>query len=341
MARKGRLALVLRKIGGLWTCVVLSVFLAIFASIETVQANQLQTPALYGTRYLVFELEATLVSNKELTDVNVRIPLVQGQPLYCQEILGVDALPPVSIAQAGPDRWYADVHWDQLAAGEHRRFDISIRLRNSRPVYRINPEACLPVDPSAFPAYLAPEEGIESDHPAIINCACQVIGSSQNPYEISRLLFSFVNNHMKYDLSVSDRRGALHALNSGRGSCQDFADLYVALCRAAGIPARLIYGIRYNTEEHGALTGRRNVADKHHVWTEVYLESYQWVPVEPTYTYKINGRKTISFDYYGSYPAHDLHIATGFENPPLTWNYKYSGSKPQVYFNVNETLRQE
>ncbi|HAH97635.1 MAG TPA: hypothetical protein DCL69_12175 [Firmicutes bacterium] len=338
--------MVLRKIGGLWTCIILSFFLAVFANFETVQANQLQIPTLYNTRDLVLELEATIVSNKDLTDVNVKMPLIQGQPLYCQGVLGIDALPPVSIKQeqagSGSDSWYAEVHWDELPAGEYRRFDVSIKMRNSRPVYRINPEACLTVDPYAFAEYLAPEEGVESDHPSIINCASQVIGNARNPYEISRLLFSFVNSHMNYDLSASDnRRGALYALNSGRGTCQDYADLYVALCRAAGIPARLIYGLRYNTEEHGDLIGRRNVANRHHVWTEIYLESYQWVPVEPTYTYKLNGRKTISFDYYGTYPAHDLHIATGYENPPLTWNYKYSGSKPQVYFNVNEILRQE
>jgi len=336
---------VLRRIGGLWTCIVLSVLLAFFVNIETVQANQLRAPALapalLDTRDLTLELEATLVSNKDLTDVNVKMPLIQGQPFYCQQILGIDALPPVNIRQVGPDSWYADVHWDQLTAGEYQRFEVSIRLRNSRPVYRINPEAGLPVDPYVFADYLLPEEGIESDHPSISNRAYQVIGDSRNSYEITRLLFSFVNNHMKYDLSVGERRGALQALNSGRGACQDYADLYVALCRAVGVPARLIYGIRYNTEEHGDLISRRNVTDKHHVWTEVYLEPYQWVPVEPTYSYTLNGRKTISFDYYGTYPAHDLHIATGFENPPLTWNYKYSGSKPQVYFNVKETLWQK
>lgn len=328
-----------RRISGLWLCIILSLFLAVFANIKAVQANQLQPLTLYNTRDLILEVVATLVSNKELTDVNVNMPLIQGQPLYCQEILGIDALPPVNIQNAGNDTWYAEVYLDQLAAGDYQRFYINMRIRNSRPVYRIDPEACLPADSSALSAYLLPEEGIESDHPAIINCAYQVVGDVKNPYEMSRLLFSYVNSHMKYDLSSGERRGALHALNSGRGTCQDYADLYVALCRAVGIPARLIYGFRYNTEEHGDLALRRNVSDKHHVWTEIFLESYQWVPVEPTYSYILNGRKTISFDYYGTYPAHDLHIATGYENPPLTWNYKYAGTKPQVHFSVNETLR--
>lgn len=62
---------------------------------------------------------------------------------------------------------------------------------------------------------------------------------------------------------------ASQALASGEGVCQDFAHLMIALCRAAGLPARYISG--YNTAE-GLM----------HAWVEV-LCGEEWLAWDPTH----------------------------------------------------------
>ena len=71
--------------------------------------------------------------------------------------------------------------------------------------------------------------------------------------------------------------GALYAAKTKTGECSEYADLFVALCRAKKIPARTVSG--YVKEE--ALAPK-------HAWTEVYLRKYGWVPFDPTWGDVVN-----------------------------------------------------
>jgi transglutaminase-like putative cysteine protease len=47
-----------------------------------------------------------------------------------------------------------------------------------------------------------------------------------------------------------------------------------ALCRAAGIPARVVWGSIYTPEKGGSFG--------HHAWNEVYMGGAGWIPVDVT-----------------------------------------------------------
>ena len=66
----------------------------------------------------------------------------------------------------------------------------------------------------------------------------------------------------------------LTALEKQRGECTDYADLFSTLARAAGYPARNIYGLAY---KDGA-----NPAFMFHAWNEVYVAG-EWRSVDPTW----------------------------------------------------------
>ena len=66
---------------------------------------------------------------------------------------------------------------------------------------------------------------------------------------------------------------ASEVLAAGRGDCTEHARLFVALCRAAGIPAREVTGLAWTGD------GTRTLG--HHAWAEVELQS-NWRPVDPT-----------------------------------------------------------
>jgi transglutaminase-like putative cysteine protease len=68
------------------------------------------------------------------------------------------------------------------------------------------------------------------------------------------------------------------ALEAGRGVCQDFAHIMLAICRAWGMPARYVSGYLFTDRE----AGDRSDPDATHAWVEVFLPSYRWVGFDPT-----------------------------------------------------------
>jgi hypothetical protein len=73
----------------------------------------------------------------------------------------------------------------------------------------------------------------------------------------------------------SEERGAVWALEKGVGDCSEYSYLFVALCRAAEIPARVQAGFAFHRVGEALEDG--------HMWAEYYLENYGWVPVDATW----------------------------------------------------------
>src|SRR5215469_11519656 len=74
------------------------------------------------------------------------------------------------------------------------------------------------------------------------------------------------------------------------GKCADLNALYVGLARAAGLPARDVYGIRVAKSDLGykSLGASSEVITKsQHCRAEVYLGGYGWVPVDPADVRKV------------------------------------------------------
>jgi transglutaminase-like putative cysteine protease len=74
------------------------------------------------------------------------------------------------------------------------------------------------------------------------------------------------------------------------GKCADLNALYVGLARAAGLPARDVYGIRIARSELGYKslgTASENVTKAQHCRAEVHLSDYGWVPVDPADVRKV------------------------------------------------------
>jgi transglutaminase-like putative cysteine protease len=81
-------------------------------------------------------------------------------------------------------------------------------------------------------------------------------------------------------------------LESGdlEGKCADLNALFVGLARAAGLPARDVYGIRVAKSELGYKSlgaATETVTKAQHCRAEVYLSEYGWVPVDPADVRKV------------------------------------------------------
>ncbi len=59
------------------------------------------------------------------------------------------------------------------------------------------------------------------------------------------------------------------------GKCADISSVFVALARAAGVPARDTFGLRQGKESG------QDITTWYHCWAEFFLPGYGWVPVDP------------------------------------------------------------
>lgn len=86
---------------------------------------------------------------------------------------------------------------------------------------------------------------------------------------------------------IGDISTMLHTGYLG-GKCADLNALYVGLARAAGLPARDVYGIRVaNSAEYKSLGKADDITGAQHCRAEVYLSGFSWVPVDPADVRKV------------------------------------------------------
>ncbi len=129
------------------------------------------------------------------------------------------------------------------------------------------------LSPGERAGYLAATAFLQSDDPRIRELAADTVGSERDAYKAARLLNAWVFANIKKEF-VPIASNALDTLNSRKGDCGEHAALFVALCRAARIPAREAVGLAYTDAGGGILGG--------HAWGEVYVDG-RWLAMDPTF----------------------------------------------------------
>jgi len=81
-------------------------------------------------------------------------------------------------------------------------------------------------------------------------------------------------------------------LAQGKGVCQDFAHLAVALCRSQGIPARYVSGYLFTRDDStGADVDDVDVVNvQTHAWFEASVPGFGWLALDPTNQQEVGDR---------------------------------------------------
>ncbi len=125
-------------------------------------------------------------------------------------------------------------------------------------------------------AALTPARFIQSDDPMIVEAAGKAVGDEPDAGAAAARIAAWVHAHMKdRNLSVG-YASASEVIRALEGDCTEHAVLTAALCRAAGIPARVANGLLYIDE----FLGRRQVLGGH-AWTQAFVGG-RWIDLDAT-----------------------------------------------------------
>jgi hypothetical protein len=130
-------------------------------------------------------------------------------------------------------------------------------------------------DPNILDA-LKPTQYIQSDNPKIIDLARHAVGGTTDAATAVKQIESFVAGYIQQkDLSVG-YASAGEVAQSRQGDCTEHAVLTAGMCRAVGIPARVVCGIVYAD----TFINKKSIFGGH-MWVEAYIGD-QWVGVDAT-----------------------------------------------------------
>ena len=150
--------------------------------------------------------------------------------------------------------------------------------------------------------FLAPERLIP-DGENFTKISGEVLAGKKGELVRARALYDHVIDRMRY-MKYGEgwgRGDAVRACTAASGNCTDFHSYFIALARAAGIPARFAIGASIPSERNdGGIDG-------YHCWAEFWAEG-KWWPVDISEADKYTALSTY---YFGHHPANRLELSRG------------------------------
>ncbi len=165
--------------------------------------------------------------------------------------------------------------WDKGI--KDRRLTISFHIKRLERLDKTIPfkEPCW--DKSQFKPYLEPSTYVVIDD-KVKRLSKRIVQGRNSIREKALLIYDWVvrNMHRKPETCYCGSGDVLSLLDELKGNCVDIHSVFVALLRAAGVPAREVFGIRLARNKKIA-----NITKSQHCWAEYFLPGYGWVVMDP------------------------------------------------------------
>jgi transglutaminase-like putative cysteine protease len=188
-----------------------------------------------------------------------------------QFVTSFDVFPPARVVEKAESNMVAVMKVPELSPGESFSPTVVLRIDTTTRDWLIEPHPLQATEAKQIRGTFCKMQRYWETEDTLVQDISQSIAERSNDDEsYSRLAYEIVRNTVKLRTHLDHRRGAANAAKSKEGDCDEFADLFITLNRAVGIPARRVVGHFYRIAE-----------PEPHAWTEVYLQRMGWVPVDP------------------------------------------------------------
>src|SRR3989338_928480 len=142
--------------------------------------------------------------------------------------------------------------------------------------------AAEPATPAEIKEYLKSTAFIPTDG-KVREIALSITNDKQTVREKARAVYQWVVENTTRDPNVKGcGTGEVEKVLTKRsGKCADISSVFVSIARAAGVPAREVFGLRLGKKDEEDMTSG------HHCWSEFYVPGYGWVPADAADVRKI------------------------------------------------------
>lgn len=132
-----------------------------------------------------------------------------------------------------------------LRANEEARAVLTFEIQRHLPLPPERPDVFQLPDPKKLDrklaGYLGPSPQIEADHPDVKRLAEQLTARHPTAWGKVRAIYDWVRKHVeRQDNRGQEMKGTVQTLNEATGDCDEMTGVFVALCRALGVPARMV-----------------------------------------------------------------------------------------------------
>jgi len=196
-----------------------------------------------------------------------------------QKILGkIDYEPqPAGLVE---DQWgqkFAHFHFRSVKPGTFLKPKMKLQVEMYHTEYVVLPEkvgTLAEIPAEIRQKYLVDGFKYDLHHPLIQQGVKEALGEEKHPYWILKNIFDYICEKIDYKLKpLGGWNPAPTVLKRGTGSCSEYTFIFIAMCRAGGLPARYAGSVVVRSEDKG-------IDDVWHRWAEVYLPNYGWIPVD-------------------------------------------------------------
>jgi len=252
-----------------------------------------------------YDVRHTLTITNEgpgmVSDLQITIATIRDYAPY-QEMLLFEANPVEELPRIIDDYGNEFVYYEfsNIQPGDSRTVELHYQVEVNS--LQFDWEQC---EGDVVTDFLGNENHINTTSNEIQTIVDGLVEGQSNLCVNTRAFYDYVVNNLAYIAYNPEDVGSAGALRDGGGDCTEFADLLIALNRAAGIPANFLEGVTYDPGYQGAATGN----ELKHSWVEVYLPSIGWVPMDATW-----GQDWASRELYFAGMTNDHIVVTSGRN---------------------------
>lgn len=170
-----------------------------------------------------------------------------------------------------------------------------------RQVYPAKPVGLARPDAAEIALYLKPTASMPTDG-IVHETAVAITAGARRPIDKARAIYDWIVANTFRDpkvqgCGIGDIKFMLESGDLG-GKCADINSLYVGLARAAGLPAREVYGIRVADSALSKSLGKSgDITKAQHCRAEVHVEGHGWLPVDPADVRKVVLEEGLALDH--------------------------------------------